>query len=139
MAKSKMKTVSLKKMAERNNKGAKVKPTVPSAPPLKAIAKKQTKAQILVAIAEQTGLSTRQVKEVFIVAGQLAKCHLMAKGSGEFMVPEIAIKIVRKTKPATKAREGRNPITGEALMIAAKPKRDVIRVRPLKGLKEVLL
>jgi DNA-binding protein HU-beta len=46
---------------------------------------------------------------------------------------------VRKTKPATKAREGRNPMTGETIKIAAKPKRDVIKVRPLKALKEVIL
>ena len=32
-----------------------------------------------------------------------------------------------------------NPATGEVMTIAAKPRRDVIRVRPLKALKQVLL
>jgi nucleoid DNA-binding protein len=106
---------------------------------LKAITQKQTKSEILRNIAEQTGLTLKQVKEVFVSAGHIAKCHLIKRGSGEFSIPEMAIKVVRKTKPATKARQGRNPITGEAITIKAKPKREVIKVRPLKTLKEVLL
>lgn len=106
---------------------------------LKAITQKQTKVQILKSIAEETGLTLSQVKNVFAAAGHIAKCHLIKRGSGEFAVPEMAIKVVRKTKPATKAREGRNPMTGETIKIAAKPKRDVIKVRPLKALKEVIL
>lgn len=105
---------------------------------LKAIAQKQSKVQILKSISEQTGLTMNQVKSVFAAAGHIAKCHLIKKGSGEFAVPEMAIKVVRKIKPATKARQGRNPLTGEAMTIAAKPKRDVIKVRPLKALKEVI-
>jgi nucleoid DNA-binding protein len=110
-----------------------------SASQLKAITQKQTKVQILRSIAEETGLTLSQVKNVFTAAGHIAKCHLIKRGSGEFAVPEMAIKVVRKTKPATKAREGRNPMTGETIKIAAKPKRDVIKVRPLKALKEVIL
>jgi len=106
--------------------------------PLKAISQKQTKSQILKAIADETTLPIKQVKEVFTVAGHLAKCHFIKKGSGEFSIPEMAVKIVRKTKPATKQREGRNPLTGEAITIAAKPKRDVIKVRALKSLKAIL-
>lgn len=105
---------------------------------LKAIAQKQTKVQILKSIAQETGLSLNQVKSVFHTANHLAKCHLIKRGSGEFAIPEMAIKVVRKTKAAAKARQGRNPITGEAMTIAAKPKRDVIKVRPLKSLKDVL-
>ncbi len=81
----------------------------------------------------------KQVKSVFMTAGHLAKCHLIKGDSGEFTIPELAVKIVRKTKPATKQRQDRNPITGETIMIAAKPKRDVIKVRPLKTPKNVLL
>lgn len=104
----------------------------------RAIGKKQSKVEILRAIAEETGLSPRQVKEVFSAAGHLSRCHLVRKGSGEFSIPEMAIKVVRKTKPATKKREGRNPMTGETIMIAAKPKREVIKVRPLKSLRQLL-
>jgi len=106
---------------------------------LKAITEKQTKGQIIKAIATETGLTLGQVKAVFCTAGHMAKCHLIKRGSGEFAIPEMAIKVVRKTKPATKSRQGRNPMTGETITIAAKPKRDVIKVRPLKTLKDVLL
>jgi nucleoid DNA-binding protein len=106
---------------------------------LKAIGQKQTKNQILKSIAEETGLTSTQVKSVFMTAGHIAKCHLIKKGSGEFAIPEMAIKVVRKSKPATKSRQGRNPITGETITIAAKPKRDVIKVRPLKMLKNILV
>ena len=106
---------------------------------VKAITTKQTKSQILKAIADQTALTVKQVKAVFTAASHLAKCHLIKKGSGEFSIPEMAVKIVRKTKPATKKREGRNPLTGESITIAAKPKREVIKVKPLKSLKELVV
>jgi nucleoid DNA-binding protein len=127
-------------MAKKKVKKSATKSKVQSASlQLKAITQKQTKVQILKSIAEETGLTLSQVKNVFAAAGHIAKCHLIKRGSGEFAVPEMAIKVVRKTKPATKAREGRNPMTGETIKIAAKPKRDVIKVRPLKALKEVIL
>lgn len=106
---------------------------------LKAIPEKQTKVQILQSIAEHSGLTMKQVKNVFIAAGHIAKCHVIRRGSGEFAIPEMAIKVVRKTKPATKQRQGRNPMTGETITIAAKPKRDVIKVKPLKSLKDAIL
>jgi nucleoid DNA-binding protein len=127
-------------MAKKKVKKSPAKAKVQSAPlQLKAITQKQTKVQILKSIAEETGLTLSQVKNVFAAAGHIAKCHLIKRGSGEFAVPEMAIKVVRKTKPATKARQGRNPMTGETITIAAKPKRDVIKIRPLKTLKEVLV
>jgi nucleoid DNA-binding protein len=125
-------------MASKNKVKIKAQKTAAATLPLKAISAKQTKSQILKTIADKTELSTKQVKAVFAAAGHLAKCHLIKKGSGEFSIPEIAVKIVRKTKPATKQREGRNPLTGETITIAAKPKRDVIKVRPLKSLKGIL-
>jgi nucleoid DNA-binding protein len=41
-------------------------------------------------------------------------------------------------KPAQKARRGRNPATGEEIMIKAKPARKALRAVPLKALKDVL-
>src|ERR1700748_1577604 len=99
-----------KKKAKVVSKAKKVKSS--SAPkPLRAIATKQTKGQILTSIADETALTLKQVRAVFEAAGYLVKCHLTKKGSGEFAIPEMAIKVVRKTKPATKARPGRNPAT----------------------------
>ena len=46
------------------------------------------------------------------------------------------IKVVRK--PATKARKGTNPFTGEEMMFKAKPARNVVKVLALKGLKSMV-
>jgi hypothetical protein len=40
-------------------------------------------------------------------------------------------------KPAVKARKGINPFTKEEQMFKAKPARKVIKVRPLKALKDM--
>jgi hypothetical protein len=41
-------------------------------------------------------------------------------------------------KPATKARKGINPFTGQEQMFQAKPARSVVKVRPLKNLKDMV-
>jgi nucleoid DNA-binding protein len=41
-------------------------------------------------------------------------------------------------KPATKERQGTNPFTGEPTTFKAKPARNVVKVRPLKRLKDMV-
>ena len=48
------------------------------------------------------------------------------------------MRITVKRKPATKARKGINPFTKEEVMFKAKPARNVVKVRPLRGLKEMV-
>ena len=62
--------------------------------------------------------------------------HLRKGAAGEFTIPGL-MKCVVKRKPATKARKGINPFTGEEIMFKAKPARNVVKVRPLKKLKEM--
>ena len=47
------------------------------------------------------------------------------------------MKVEVKKKPATKARKGINPFTGEETVFKAKPARRVIKIRPLKKLKDM--
>jgi nucleoid DNA-binding protein len=96
-----------------------------------------TKSQIYSHIAEVTGLSRKDVTDVFVVLNNLAMRHLHKKGAGEFTLPGMA-KCVVKHKPATKARKGTNPFTGEEMMFKAKPARNVVKIRPLKKLKEMV-
>lgn len=105
----------------------------------KPVGEKQTKLQVLQAIAEETGLERKQVESVFGSLAGLVRRHMQKRGSGEFTVPDVGIKIQRARKPATKARKGRNPATGEEITIAAKPAHDVIRLSALKALKDTLL
>jgi len=107
-----------------------------TSPRLQAIATKQTKTQILTAIAEETGLPRKDVAAVFTSMSTLISRHVMRRGSGEFSVPDCGIKVRRVIKPRTKARMGRNPATGEAIKISAKPAKTVVKVAALKALKD---
>lgn len=102
-----------------------------------AAAKPPTKSEILGHISEDTGLTRKQVGEVFDSLSGLIKKNLGRRGPGLFSVPGLMkIKVVKK--PATKARKGTNPFTGEEMMFKAKPARKAVKVLPLKGLKEMV-
>lgn len=102
-----------------------------------APAKPRTKSQVMADIAEITGLSRSEVRSVFEAMGNLIKKDLGKRGPGVFTVPGLMkVKVVRK--PATKARKGINPFTGEETVFKAKPARNVVKVQPLKGLKDMV-
>ena len=59
------------------------------------------------------------------------------RGNGLFTLPGLLkLKVVKK--PATKAREGINPFTGEKMTFKAKPASKKVRVLPLKSLKAMV-
>ena len=93
---------------------------------------------IITSIAEDTGLSRKQVADVFLSMNNLVTRHIQKRGSGEFTIPDLGVKIRRVQKPRTKARMGRNPATGEAIKIPAKPATTVVKVAALKALKDKL-
>ena len=99
--------------------------------------KPRTKSQIYTDIATSTELSRKQVAAVFDAMANLIKKDLGGKGPGIFTVPGL-MKVKRIHKPATKAREGVNPFTGEKMMFKAKPARNVVKVQPLKNLKTMV-
>ena len=98
--------------------------------------KAPSKGEILTTVAAETGLSRKQVASVLdSIGAQIAK-NLGKKGPGSFVFPGL-MKINVITKPATKARKGINPFTKLEQMFKAKPARKVVKVRPLKSLKEM--
>lgn len=98
--------------------------------------KPRSKSDLFGGLAEVTELSRKQVSAVFDGLAEMIKQDLK-KGPGVFAVPGLMrIKVVRK--PATKAREGVNPFTGEKMMYKAKPARNVVKVQPLKALKAMV-
>lgn len=101
--------------------------------------KPRTKSQILGDIAESTGLSRKEVAGVFEAMGGLIKKDLSSRGPGIFTVPGL-MKIKRIHKPARPARKNvPNPFKpGEFMDVPAKPARRVVKVLPLKGLKEMV-
>ena len=99
-------------------------------------AKVLTKSEILAGLAETTGLSRKDVASVFDALSELIKKNVGKKGPGMFVVPGL-MKIVVIQKPAVKARKGINPFTKQEQMFKAKPARKVIKVRPMKALKDM--
>ena len=99
-------------------------------------AKVPTKSEILADIAASTELSRKQVAAVLESLAGLIKDNVGKKGLGMFVVPGL-LKIMVIQKPATKAHKGINPFTKEEVMFKAKPARKVIKVRPLKALKDM--
>jgi len=99
--------------------------------------KTRTKSQIFGELAESNEMTRKQVADVFEDLAGMIKKDLGKKGPGIFTVPGLMkIKVVRK--PATKARKGINPFTGEPTVFKAKPARNVVKVLPLKGLKDMV-
>ena len=91
-----------------------------------------TKSDILASISKETGLSKKQVGSVFESLNGVIRKSL--KSNGMFTLPGLAkMKVVKK--PATTAREGINPFTGEKMTFKAKPASKKVRVMPLKNLK----
>jgi nucleoid DNA-binding protein len=110
-----------KKAAKR--KGAAVKP--------------RTKSDVYRELADRTGLTRKQVVSVFDEMSGLIKKDLGRRGPGIFNIPGLLkIKCVRK--PATKARKGINPFTGEETVFKAKPARNVVKAQALKALKDMV-
>ena len=105
----------------------------------KATAKKPpTKSEILNNIAEETELTRRQVSSVFdALAVEINKAIAKRGAPGQFSIPGLC-KITVQRKPATKERKGINPFTGEEAIFKAKPARNVVKVRPLKNLKDMV-
>ncbi len=117
----------------------KAAPAKKAAPKAKvvAVAKAMTKAQIFSTIGERTGVAKKDVAAVMGELGALIEGHLSKKGPGQFTLPGL-LKVTRAKKPATKARMGRNPRTGEPMEIPARPARTTLRLRALKGLKAMI-
>lgn len=103
---------------------------------LTAIKEKRTQSQLLSDIAERAGV-TKKVAEAVLNALRDELVRSL-KGVGEFIIPFLKLKVFTRKKPATAPRKGRNPATGEEIMISAKPATNVIKVSVLKALKEAL-
>lgn len=141
MAAAKKKVVKKKAV-----KKAAVKKAVKKAAPKKAapaanvkpIAEAYTKTQLYMHIAEETGVARKDIVKVFESLSNVIEGHVKSRGAGEFKIPGL-MKIKINKKPATKARKNvPNPFSpGEFMDVKAKPARKVVKVLPLKALKDM--
>ena len=120
-----------KRKAPAKKAVAKTKARIP------AIKTRMSKTAILTEIAERTELSRKQVAAVFDELEVLIERHIKKNGAGEFTLPGL-LKIRSVKRPATKKRMGRNPATGEEIVIGPKPASIRVRATALKRLKDMV-
>ncbi len=130
------KNASTKRKTVEMQKGGTVKKANEPPRRIKAVKDPYTKTALLTRIAENTGLTKTQVSAVFDELRDTVEGHVKKGGAQVFTLPGLLkVKIVRK--PATKARNGINPFTGEETVFKAKPAHNVVKILPLKALKDM--
>ncbi len=92
-------------------------------------AKRMTQTEIVNQLSEKSGIKKADVKGMFDALAELAASEV--KENGEFTLPGFG-KLVKATR---KAREGRNPATGEPIKIAAKT---TVKFRLGKAMKDAV-
>jgi nucleoid DNA-binding protein len=102
------------------------------------IKEKSSKTQVLDQLAAKTELSRKQVASVLDGLSEVIAAHINKRAVGEFVLPGL-LKITTVRKPAVKARKGISPFTKEEVTFKAKPATTVVKVRPLKKLKDMAL
>jgi len=125
-----------KAVAKKTTKKVLAKKSVP-ARKITAVKKPMTKSAIINEITQNTQLNKKQVSSVLDELAILIERHIKKRAPGQFTLPGL-MKIEVKKKPATKKREGINPRTGEKMIIKAKPAHRVVRIKPLKKVKDMI-
>lgn len=109
----------------------------PAAKPVARAKKAYNKTELLSTIADRAGVAKKDVAAVLEHLGDVIEAHIKKGAVGAFSLPGL-MKVKTIRKKATKARKGINPFTGEETMFKAKPARTVVKVLPLKKLKEMV-
>lgn len=104
---------------------------------LSVATKPYNKTQILGSISQLVGISKKEAGDAIEALGKILEAHLKKGAAGVFTLPGL-LKCYIQHKPATKAHKGVNPFTKEEMMFKAKPARNVVRIRPLKKMKEMV-
>ncbi len=115
------------------------KKTAKKAAPTKRIAvikEPMTKTALFASIADTTELPKKDVMKVFEALSDVINGHIKKNAVGTFTLPGL-LKVKTVRKPATKKRKGVNPFTGEDAIFKAKPARTVVKVLPLKKMKDM--
>ena len=94
-----------------------------------------TQTQLVTAVAERSGLTKNDAKRALAALDEVVLAEL---GTAQKVRIGGLVQLTVRVKPASKARKGRNPATGEEITIAAKPASVDVRARPLAKAKEAL-
>lgn len=138
-SKSKAKARKAPKASKGGLKRALSKKSAPkkmSSGPVNVGRKPFSKSQFVAEIINRTGLARKEVVAVLEAVPAIVEGHVSKGGPEVFNWPGL-FKIIVVKKPATKARQGVNPFTGETMMFKAKPASRRVKIRALKQLKEM--
>lgn len=130
MAVKKKKTSAKKKTTVKKN-------TAVAAPKVKAIKNPYTRTALLNHLSESSELTKKQVAGILDELKLIIEGHIKKNSAQVFTMPGL-FKIKVNRKVATRARKGTNPFTGEEMMFKAKPARNVVKILPLKALKDMV-
>ncbi len=131
------KKTTARKPAARKKAATKATPRAAKPARITAAPKPRTKSEVFNILAENAGISKKEVAAVFDTLGTIVKADLSKRGPGAVNVAGL-MKVTVQRKPATKARKGTNPFTGEPCIFKAKPARNVIKIRPMKAVKDLV-
>ena len=101
---------------------------------MNAVQDKLSKSQMLSLLAEDSGLTAREVRRVMDSLERLMEASLCPQSMGQFTLPGL-MKVSTVQRPAIKARRGINPFTKEETWFKAKPPSTGVKIRPLKKMK----
>ena len=94
-----------------------------------------TQTQLITAVADRAELSKADAKRALVALEEIVLDEL---GNAQKVRVGGLVQLTVRVKPASKARKGRNPATGEEITIAAKPASVDVRARPLAKAKAAL-
>jgi nucleoid DNA-binding protein len=92
-----------------------------------------TKSGLYAHLAEASGLTKKQVSDLFDHLGEAVKGQLGPKGAGVFTLPGIARIKLRKVKAVKGGQKKINPITKTEYITKDKPAHNKVSIRPIKA------
>lgn len=94
-----------------------------------------TKTELLSELSTLTNLSKSELNNVFTALEEIVQKNI--KKGNTITIPNLC-KIYVHKKAATSARTMKSPFTGEMIKINAKPAHNVVKVKAVKNLKDML-
>ena len=133
-AKKPVKTVAKKPVAKRTTTRAKA--TAPALKPCKIVF---TKTGLIDKMAERAGIERKQAAACYKLLEDVMQASIMKGGLGVFTLPGL-LKVKTRIKPAVKGgKKAINPFTKEEYITTAKPAKTIVKVLPMKKLKDAAL
>ncbi len=93
------------------------------------------RSDLIQTLSDQVAITKKEAAAVLDTLKEIMVAHLVQGGPQHFKWPGL-LNMKVKTKAATQARQGINPLTGQPTTFAAKPAKRLVKITALHGLKE---